>query len=309
MTNLSNGVRRHRSIDGILRLARAATTGVRGLLVSFLRVLGGHAGSIVRRQFDGGYRPEASEHAATPHQGVCIEVTNLTVAYRDRLALQNLTGRFAAGSLTAVVGPNGAGKSSLLKALADILPARTGEIRSTAASAERFAYLPQQSEIDRDFPVTIAELVALGGWRSFGAFRRLPDTLPIRVADAMAKAGLDGFGARQIGDLSIGEFQRALFARLLVQDAAVVLLDEPFTAVDERTTDDLLQLVRRWHHEGRTVIAVLHDLDQVREHFPTTLLLARSCIGWGDTASVLTTDNLMRASKILQGRAGSPALG
>jgi zinc/manganese transport system ATP-binding protein len=295
--------------EAILRVARAAIAGVLRLLVWFLRTLSGHAEPIVRRQLDGGYRPEPPEQVVTPRQGASIEVTNLSVAYRDRLALQDLTGQFAAGSLTAVVGPNGAGKSSLLKALAGILPARTGEVRSAARSGERFAYLPQQSEIDRDFPVTVGELVALGGWRSFGAFRRPPDTLPARVADAMAKAGLDGFGARQIGDLSVGEFQRALFARLLVQDAAVVLLDEPFTAVDERTTDDLLQLVRRWHQEGRSVIAVLHDLDQVREHFPTSLLLARSCIGWGDTASVLTTDNLMRARNILQGRAENPALG
>ncbi len=269
---------------------------------------GGHSGAIVQRFFDGGYRAAGSEQTAPPRQGASIEVKNLSIAYRDRPALSNLTGQFAAGSLTAVVGPNGAGKSSLIKALAGILPPRTGEIRSTAAVGEHFAYLPQQSELDRDFPTTVGELVALGGWQSFGAFRRPPDTLTVRVADAMAASGLDGFGARRIADLSAGEFQRALFARLLVQDAAVVLLDEPFTAVDERTTDDLLQLVRRWHREGRTVIAALHDFDQVREHFPTTLLLARSCIGWGDTAAVLTTDNLMRARKMLQERPESREL-
>jgi zinc/manganese transport system ATP-binding protein len=254
-------------------------------------------GSVVGRHLDGGYRPEASGLGA-PRQGASIEVRNLSIAYRDRPALQELTGQFAAGSLTAVVGPNGAGKSSLLKALAGILRAQTGEVRSPA-SAERFAYLPQQSELDRDFPVTVGELVTLGGWRSFGAFRRPPEALPARVAEAMATAGLEGFGARQIADLSAGEFQRALFARILVQDAAVVLLDEPFTAIDERTTGDLLQLVQCWHREGRTVIAVLHDIDQVREHFPSTLLLARSCIAWGDTLAVLTPDNLARASRTL----------
>jgi zinc/manganese transport system ATP-binding protein len=306
MTNIPNGARRRRSFGAIFGVARAAVTAVRGLSTSHSQAPGGHTGSIVRRLVDGGYRPESSAQAATPAAGVSIALTNLSVAYRNRQALRNLTGQFAAGSLTAVVGPNGAGKSSLLKALADILPARTGAIRSTAAPGERFAYLPQQSEINRDFPVTISELVALGGWRSFGAFRRPPDTLAHRVADAMAKVGLDGFGARQIGELSVGEFQRALFARLLLQDAAVVLLDEPFAAVDEQTTDDLLQVVQRWHQEGRTVIAVLHDLNQVREYFPTTLLLARSCIEWGDTAAVLTTDNLTRARRTMQGQTESP---
>jgi len=300
MANISNGAPRRRSIEAILRLARAAMSFVRRKLASFVRALGGHAGSIVRMHLDGGYRPEPSQQDAAPRQGAAIEVKNLSVAYRDRPALQDLTGQFAAGSLTAVVGPNGAGKSSLLKALAGILHARAGEVRSAAVSGERFAYLPQQSELDRDFPVTVGDLVALGGWRSFGGFRHPPDTLPARVADAMATAGLEGFGARQIADLSAGEFQRALFARILVQDAAVVLLDEPFTAVDERTTDDLLRLVRRWHGEGRTVIAVLHDLDQVRDHFPNALLLARVCIDWGETAVVLTKGNLARARHALE---------
>jgi len=297
MGNSSNTARRRRSIEAIPRLARAAIAAVRHALVWFLQAAGRQVGSFARRHLDGGYRPEVSEQGA-PRQGASIEVRNLSVAYRDRPAVQDLTGQFAAGSLTAVVGPNGAGKSSLLKVLAGILRAQTGEVRSPA-SAERFAYLPQQSELDRDFPVTVGELVALGGWRSFGAFRHPPDTLPARIADAMGTAGLEGFGARQIADLSVGEFQRALFARILVQDAAVVLLDEPFTAVDERTTGDLLQLVQCWHREGRTVIAVLHDIDQVREHFPSTLLLARSCIAWGDTRAVLTPDNLARASRTL----------
>jgi zinc/manganese transport system ATP-binding protein len=104
----------------------------------------------------------------------------------------------------------------------------------------------------------------------------------------------------------VGEFQRALFARLLLQDASVILLDEPFATVDERTAEDLLRVVLHWHQTGRTVIAVLHDLDQVRAHFPTTLLLARACIAWGDTVSVLTEENLARARRALQGRASDP---
>jgi zinc/manganese transport system ATP-binding protein len=91
-----------------------------------------------------------------------------------------------------------------------------------------------------------------------------------------------------------------LFARLELQDAAVILIDEPFASVDEVTTEALMGIVRRWHTEGRTVIAVLHDLDQVRQDFPTTLLLARTCIAWGETASVLTANNLTRARKTQQ---------
>jgi len=110
--------------------------------------------------------------------------------------------------------------------------------------------------------------------------------------------GLDGFEARPIGTLSGGQFRRALFARLILQDCSVILLDEPFTGIDARTVDDLLALIRIWHGEGRTVVAALHDLAQVRAHFPTTLLLARTPIAWGPTARVLTSENLARARNL-----------
>ena len=219
----------------------------------------------------------------------------MSVAYGTRLAVAGITGQFAPASLTAVVGPNGAGKSSLLQAIAGIRPLQSGRIGSAASHQNILAYLPQKAEIERNFPVRVGELIALGAWRSFGAFRRPPDSVFDRVAEAAASAGLDGLLNRPIESLSVGEFQRALFARLLLQDASVILLDEPFAAVDERTAEDLLRVVLHWHETGRTVIAVLHDLDQVRAHFPTTLLLARSCIAWGDTVSVLTEENLARA--------------
>jgi zinc/manganese transport system ATP-binding protein len=253
----------------------------------------------ISRLLDGGYCPDGRPSSSGGHDGGGIDVENLSVAYGDRLAVEGLTGRFARASLTAVVGPNGAGKSSLLKSIAGILPPQTGSITCAAVAANRLAYLPQQAELNRDFPITVGELVTLGGWRNFGAFRRPPDALASGMMEAITTVGLQAFTDRPIADLSVGEFQRALFARLVLQDASIILLDEPFAAVDERTTDDLLQLVNHWHGEGRTIIAVLHDLDQVRGHFPSALLMARSCIAWGDTSSVLTKDNLALARKIL----------
>ena len=251
--------------------------------------------------FDGGYRPQV---AAAPERFAAagIELEHVSAGYAGRLAIIDVTARFAPGSLTAVVGPNGAGKSSLLKAIAGTLPLQSGTIRCAARWSRDFAYLPQQAELDRTFPIDVRDLVALGAWRSFGAYRRPHDGVFDHVAEAAATAGLEGFLERSVERLSAGEFQRALFARLLLQDAAVILLDEPFAAIDERTTEDLLRLIRRWHQEGRTVIAVLHDLDQVREHFPTALLLARSCVECGDTASVLAAESLTRARKILERR-------
>lgn len=250
---------------------------------------------------DGGYCPRTST-AARRREAAGIKLDNVSAGYADRLAIAGLTGGFAPASLTAVVGPNGAGKSSLLKAIAGTLPLRFGKIECAARAARDFAYMPQQAELDRTFPIDVRDLVALGGWRNFGAYRRVPDDVFDRVAEAAAAAGLHGYLDRPVESLSVGEFQRALFARLLLQDAAVILLDEPFAAVDERTTEDLLRLIQRWHEEGRTIVAVLHDLDRVREFFPEALLLARSCIAWGETASVLTADNLARARNGMQAR-------
>lgn len=254
---------------------------------------------------DGGYSPQTP--SARPwHKEVGVQLDHISAAYADRVAFTGLSGTFAAGSLTAVVGPNGAGKSSLLKAIAGTLPLQSGTILCGSRHHHDLAYLPQQAELDRAFPIEVRELIALGAWRSFGSYRRPPDEVFERVARAAVAIGLENVLKRPLEELSVGEFQRALFARLVLQDAAVILLDEPFAAVDEETTEDLMGLVRRWHAEGRTVIAVLHDLDKVRDDFPTTLLLARTCIAWGETASLLTADNLTRARTTLyhQGNKG-----
>ena len=238
-----------------------------------------------------------------------VELRDLTVGYRGRVALEGVGGHFVPGSLTAVAGPNGAGKSTLLKAVAGVTPIRSGAIRFGAE--RRLGYLPQRAEIDRGFPIAIGEFIALGAWRRFGALRRPPSGLDGEVAQAAAAVGLADVLARPIAELSVGQFQRVLFARLSLQDAAIVLLDEPFAGVDEATTHDLMAIVLGWRAQGRTVIAVMHDLDTIRAFFPTTLLLAGACVGWGATVGVLTGENLARARKRLAGgaqsRTGAPA--
>jgi zinc/manganese transport system ATP-binding protein len=140
--------------------------------------------------------------------------------------------------------------------------------------------------------------VLFGAWRDTGAFGGVSRSLAERAEKALAAVGLAGFERHSIGSLSAGQFQRVLFARLFLQDAAVILLDEPFAAIDARTTDDLLKIIRHWHEEGRTIVAVLHNFDQVRAHFPDTLLLAREVIAWGPTPSVVTDANLIRARAV-----------
>src|SRR5437016_193628 len=212
-----------------------------------------------------------------------VGLRDVTVRYGRRIALEAVSGEFISGSLTAVVGANGAGKSTLLAAIAGVVRLAGGAVNCTARS--RLAYLPQRTAIDHEYPLTLSELITLGGWREFGAFRSPDASLRARVAAATETVGLPG--KRPIGELSLGELQRALFARVIVQDAAIILLDEPFAAVDAQSLSVLLDQVTRWHEEGRTVIVVLHDLNLVRAHFPSTLVLARRCLAWGTTEIAL----------------------
>jgi zinc/manganese transport system ATP-binding protein len=227
-----------------------------------------------------------------------IRLTDLTLGYDRHPAVHHLSGEIATGSLTAIVGPNGAGKSTLLKGIAGALSPLDGDI--ALARGRRLAYLPQQAELDRSFPIHVYDLVAMGLWNRAGIFGRIGGGAAAKIEAAIAAVGLAGFERRPIGALSGGQMQRALFARLLLQDADIILLDEPFTAIDARTTADLLALVQRWHGESRTVIAVLHDIETVRRAFPQTLLLARESVAWGATAEVLTPANLLKARRMVE---------
>ncbi len=227
-----------------------------------------------------------------------IVLHDLTLGYDGHPAVHHLSGVFEAGSMTAVVGPNGSGKSTLLKGLSGILHPLGGRIELGSLKTSQIAYLPQQAEIDRSFPITVLDTVALGLWHAVGMFGGMETGHWQQTRQALASVGLEGFEQRTIGNLSAGQFQRVLFARLLLQDCPVILLDEPFTAIDTRTTADLLDVVQNWHAENRTIIAVLHNFDQVRSHFPKTLMIAREPIGWGDTTEVLTPENLQQARQM-----------
>jgi len=223
----------------------------------------------------------------------CLTFDDLTLGYGGHPAIHHLNGSLAWGSLTAVVGANGSGKSTLMKAIAGILMPISGHCRRSVALS--VAYLPQQSELDRSFPARVIDLVSLGLWPRLGLFGRHSAEDRAAVAQALEAVGLAGFEKRPLDQLSGGQMQRALFARALLQNADLILLDEPFNAVDSRTVDHLLALIAQWRREGRTVLAVLHDHDLVRAHFPQAMLLARKVIAWGPTAEVLTPAHLQQA--------------
>lgn len=227
-----------------------------------------------------------------------LQLQNLTISYAGHPAVHHLSGAFQAGQSTAIVGPNGSGKTSLMQVLAGQNTQYQGQIQWP--SPWKMAYLPQQASLNMDMPITVQTLVGMGLWQQTGWFGRLSHKHRHHIHHALHQVGLDGFEQRQLATLSTGQVQRALFARLIVQNADWLLLDEPFNAVDEQTTADLLTLLSNWQQAGRTVVAVLHDMAQVHSHFSHTLLLAREPLAWGPTAQVLNTTTLERAHTMAQ---------
>ena len=229
-----------------------------------------------------------------------LQFRDLTLGYDRHPAVHHLNGTVEAGSLTAVVGPNGAGKSTLFKAIVGALKPLAGHIERDGFIALDIAYLPQVADIDRTFPINVYDMVAMGLWRRKGVFGSIGRDARGAVETSITAVGLTGFEQRAIGSLSGGQMQRMLFARLLVQDARIIVLDEPFGAIDSRTAEDLMHLVRRWHTERRTVLAATHDIELVRAAFPRTLMLAREPVAWGATRDVLTAENLEKARRMCE---------
>lgn len=231
---------------------------------------------------------------------VQLQFRDVTLGYDRHPAVHHLSGDVAEGALLAVIGPNGAGKSTLFRGIVGLLKPLAGSITAAGLKPREIAYLPQIADIDRSFPISVFDFVSTGLWRSTGIFGGIGAAAREKIARAIAAVGLTGFEGRGIGTLSGGQMQRMLFARVLLQDARVIVLDEPFNAMDSKTSADLLQLIEHWHGERRTVLAALHDMDMVRAHFPQTLLLAREAVAWGPTAEVLTTDNLAQARRMCE---------
>lgn len=228
-----------------------------------------------------------------------LSIEGLSVAYREQPVLWNVSWSVRPGTMTAIVGPNGAGKTTLINAALGLVPRLAGEVRfwgrPFSAVRERVAYVPQREAVDWDFPVTARDVVRMGATR--GGSWWLPDVLAragskrrdaaLRADEALARVGLAEFAGRPIGALSGGQQQRVFLARALAQDAALVILDEPFAGVDEATERVLTAELRRLVGEGRTVVAVHHDLETVARHFDEVLVLDREVRAVGPAAEVV----------------------
>ena len=231
-----------------------------------------------------------------------IEVTNLSVSYRNgHTALKDASFQVGRGTITALVGVNGAGKSTLFKAIMGFVPAARGSIHlmgipvAQALRQNLVAYVPQAEEVDWAFPVLVQDVVMMGRYGHMGFLRRARPVDHAAVEQALARVGMAEFRHRQIGELSGGQRKRVFLARALAQEGQVILLDEPFTGVDVKTEDQIVQLLREMRDEGRVMLVSTHNLGSVPRFCDRTVLVKGTVLGYGPTDEIFTPANLQRA--------------
>lgn len=227
-----------------------------------------------------------------------ISFDQLSVGYDDTCIIQSLSGSIYAQEILAITGPNGGGKSTLLKTLMGFLVPWAGAIQLNGIKKQKIAYLPQLCQIDRTFPINVKEAVAMGAIPKTGFYEAFDSSLNQKINDALNEVGLKGFEDKPLYALSGGQFQRVLFARLILQEADLIILDEPFVSIDYHTTEDLLNLLKKWRGQGKTIICVVHNFGFIKDNFDRVLLLARQCIDWGIVDEVLTDENINEMKRL-----------
>lgn len=246
-------------------------------------------------------QPPAALDPASP-----LAVRGLTVSYGEKPALFSLDASFPAGAMSAIVGPNGAGKSTFLKAALGLIPRVSGEVsvfgRDADRMRDRIAYVPQRASVDWDFPTTAIDVVLMGLYGQVGLWRRITGAHTARARACLERVGMTDFADRQIGQLSGGQQQRVFLARALAQDADLFLLDEPFAGVDAATEAAIIDVLKSLKAEGRSVVAVHHDLSTVTAYFDNVLLVNLRRIAEGPVATTFTSDTL---SETYGGRLGA----
>ena len=227
-----------------------------------------------------------------------IRIENLSVSYKETLALKDISLVLQGPTITGIIGPNGAGKSTLLKSMLGIIPHEGHAFiddKEMNKSLKKVAYVEQKIHIDYNFPIKVKECVSLGLYPSIPLFHTLKASHWKKVADALEIVGLSDYAERQISQLSGGQFQRVLIARCLVQEADYILLDEPFVGIDSVSEEIIMNTLRNLKKAGKTILIVHHDLGKVAHYFDQVLLLNKELIAFGPTKETFTQANLKQA--------------
>ena len=250
---------------------------------------------------DGAHRIEA----AAPRGSTAfptLSVRGVTVTYPNgNTALDSASFELTQGTICGLVGVNGSGKSTLFKAIMGFVQPSAGEVRMLGApvrDAQRrgsIAYVPQSEDVDWNFPVLVEDVVMMGRYGYMGFLRRPRQQDHAKVDEALARVGMTAFRKRQIGELSGGQRKRVFLARALAQDGHLILLDEPFTGVDVKTETAIIELMRELKRQGHVMLVSTHNLGSVPDFCDQVVLLNRTVLAAGPTATTFTQANLERA--------------
>jgi len=232
-----------------------------------------------------------------------LKIRNLALGYPELTLFRGLSMDVERGSTLAILGANGSGKSTFVKMLLGLMQPLSGQLDWPDGPPKEIGYLAQMTEFDRRFPLRVRDLVAMGAWKGFGLGGHLHREAQAKVVSAMLAAGVLDIADRSLHTLSGGQLQRALFARVIMQDAPLILLDEPFAAVDQTTEEHLLSLIDRWREEGRAVVLVVHDLSSVLDHCDKALLLGHSEACHGPVEAILTPERLVSQNYLSESQA------
>ncbi len=246
-----------------------------------------------------GHRPWPQVATGDEHpRGVPLSIHDMTVAYHRKPVLWDVDYDAPEGRLIGIVGPNGAGKSTLLKAVLDLVPKASGRVliygKPYRKQRHLVAYVPQRETVDWDFPVSALDVVAMGTYGKIGWLWPVTRHHKRTAITALDRVGMADYAGRQISQLSGGQQQRVFLARALAQDAQVYFMDEPFAGVDAATETAIVALLQELRSAGRTVLAVHHDLETVKQYFDYLMLLNMRIVAAGPTDEVFTSENLQK---------------
>ncbi|MDV0429357.1 metal ABC transporter ATP-binding protein [Lactiplantibacillus sp. DA1] len=227
-----------------------------------------------------------------------LKVQNLTVAYSDTPVFTDVAVNFNAGKITGIIGPNGAGKSTMIKAMLGLIKFQTGTVEYEGRALKQFqkqiAYVEQRKDLDLTFPINVFDVVLTGTYGKLGLFREPTKADRQRCQAALEQLDLADLTQRQISQLSGGQLQRVFVARALVQEADIIILDEPFVGIDLQSETTIMTILRQWRDAGKMIIAVHHDLNKVSRYFDDLVILNHGIVDYGPVDAVYTPANIER---------------
>ena len=227
-----------------------------------------------------------------------LQIKQLSVSYGKQPVFKQLDLNFRPGTITGIIGPNGAGKSTLIKGTLGLIK-RTGEAfiegQPLKQMRQKIAYVEQRAALDLTFPISVFEVVLTGCYGQLGLFKSPGRVEHEAVKAALAQVNLLEFADRQIGALSGGQLQRVFVARAIVQQADIVILDEPFVGIDMKSEQDIMHVLRQWREAGKTIIVVHHDLNKVHDYFDDLVIMNHGIVANGPVDNVYTKTTISQA--------------